>query len=168
MTQSTSAARSARPIPEGYHSVTPALTVRGAAQAIEFYTRAFGARELGRMPAPDGQHIVHAELQIGDARLMLADEFPEMGGRAPEALGGTPVALHLYVEDADAVVQRAVEAGATVIQPLMDAFWGDRYGKIKDPFGHEWSVATHVEDVSEDEMRRRAEAFATQFASQTA
>ncbi|HTD78270.1 MAG TPA: VOC family protein [Chloroflexota bacterium] len=161
MTQSTTVTHSVRPIPEGYHSVTPALLVRGGAQAIDFYTRAFGARELGRMPAPDGQRIWHAELQIGDARLMLADEFPDMGGHAPESLGGTPVCLHLYVEDADATVQRAVDAGATVIQPLMDAFWGDRYGRIKDPFGHEWSVATHIEDVPEEEMRRRAEAFAT-------
>jgi PhnB protein len=161
MTQSTTVTHPVRPIPEGYHSVTPALLVRGGAQAIDFYTRAFGARELGRMPAPDGQRIWHAELQIGDARLMLADEFPDMGGHAPESLGGTPVCLHLYVEDADAAVQRAVDAGATVIQPLMDAFWGDRYGRIKDPFGHEWSVATHIEDVSEEEMRRRAEAFAT-------
>ena len=159
MTQSTPAARQARPIPEGYSTVTPALTVRGAAQAIEFYTHAFGARELGRMPAPDGQRIWHAELQIGGARLMLADEFPDMGGHAPEALGGTPVSLHLYVEDADAVVRRAAEAGATILQPLMDVFWGDRYGKLKDPFGHEWSIATHLEDVSEEEMRRRAEAF---------
>jgi PhnB protein len=161
MTQSTTATPSVRPIPEGYHSVTPALLVRGAAQAIDFYTRAFGARELGRMPAPDAQRVWHAELQIGDARLMLADEFPEMGGHAPESLGGTPVSLYLYVEDADATVQRAVDAGATVIEPPMDAFWGDRYGRIKDPFGHEWNVATHVEDVSEEEMRRRAEAFAT-------
>ena len=161
MTQSTTVTRSVRPIPEGYHSVTPALLVRGAAEAIDFYTRAFGARELGRMPAPDGQRIWHAELQIGDARLMLADEFPEMGGHAPESLGGTPVSLHLYVEDADAVIQRAVNAGATVIQSPLDAFWGDRYGRIKDPFGHEWSVATHIEDVSEEEMRQRAEVFAT-------
>ena len=161
MTQSTTVTRSVRPIPEGYHSVTPALLVRGAAEAIDFYTCAFGARELGRMPAPDGQRIWHAELQIGDARLMLADEFPEMGGHAPESLGGTPVSLHLYVEDADAVIQRAVNAGATVIQPPLDAFWGDRYGRIKDPFGHEWSVATHIEDVSEEEMRQRAEVFAT-------
>ena len=160
MTQPTPTARSARPIPDGYHTLTPALTVRGAAQAIEFYVRAFGARELGRMAAPDGLQIWHAELQIGDSRLMLADEFPDMGGQAPDSLGGTPVTMHLYVEDADAFVERAVGAGATVIQPLMDAFWGDRYGKLKDPFGHEWSIATHVEDVSEDEMRRRAETFA--------
>ncbi len=160
MTQSTTAARSVRPIPEGYTAVTPALTVRDAARAIEFYTRAFGARELGRMPSPDGR-IWHAELQIGDARLMLADEFPEMGGQAAESLGGTPVSLHLYVQDADAVVQRATDAGATVIQPLMNAFWGDRYGRLKDPFGHEWGVATHVEDVSEEEMQRRAQGAAS-------
>ena len=121
MTQSTTVTHPVRPIPEGYHSVTPALLVRGGAQAIDFYTRAFGARELGRMPAPDGQRIWHAELQIGDARLMLADEFPDMGGHAPESLGGTPVCLHLYVEDADAAVQRAVDAGASVIQPLFSA-----------------------------------------------
>ncbi len=160
MTQSTTAARSVRPIPEGYTSVTPALTVRDAARAIEFYTRAFGARELDRMPSPDGR-IWHAEIQIGDARLMLADEFPEMGGRAVESLGGTPVSLHLYVQDADTVVQRAIDAGATVIQPLTNAFWGDRYGRLKDPFGHEWGVATHVEDVSEQEMQRRAQAAAS-------
>jgi PhnB protein len=159
MTELTTAARSARPIPEGYHTVTPALVVRGGAQAIDFYARVFGARELGRMSTPDGQQIMHAELQIGDARLMLSDEMPEMGARAPVALGGTPVTLHLYVEDADAVVQRALEAGASVLQPLMDAFWGDRYGRIKDPFGHEWGIATHIEDVGEDEMQRRVEAF---------
>src|SRR5919199_81258 len=114
MTQSTTVTPSVRPIPEGYHSVTPALLVRGAAQAIDFYTRAFGARELGRMPAPDGQRIWHAELQIGDSRLMLADEFPDMGGHAPESLGGTPVSLHLYVEDADEEeMRRRAEAFAT-------------------------------------------------------
>jgi uncharacterized glyoxalase superfamily protein PhnB len=160
MSQFTSPARTVRPIPEGYHTVTPTLIVRRATEAIEFYTRAFGARELGRMPTPDGQLIWHAELQIGDARVMLADEFPDMGGRAPESLGGTPVSLHLYVEDADALVKRAVEAGATVIEPVMDVFWGDRYGRIRDPFGHEWSVGTHVEDVDEEEMRRRASALA--------
>jgi len=158
MTQSTSAARSVRPIPEGYHTVTPTLIIQGAAQAIDFYVRAFGAKELGRMPSPDGR-IAHAELQIGDARLMLADEFPEMGGRAPQTLGGTPVSLHLYVEDADAVFQRAVNAGATVLQPLEDAFWGDRYGRLTDPFGHQWSIGTHIEDISEAEMRQRMQAF---------
>lgn len=159
MTQATTTARSVRAIPEGYTSVTPALTVRNAARAIEFYTRAFGARELGRMASPDGL-IWHAELQLGNTRLMLNDEFPEMGGHAPESLGGTPVSLHLYVEDANAIFRRAIDAGATVIQPLENAFWGDRYGKVKDPFGHEWGVATHIEDVSEEDMQQRAQAAA--------
>ena len=159
MTQSTSATPSVRPIPEGYHTVTPALVVRGAARAIEFYTRAFGAREVGRMMSPDGQQVWHAELQLGDTRVMLGDEMPDMGASGPESLGGSPVTLHLYVEDADAVFQQAIDAGATVIQPLANAFWGDRYGRLKDPFGHNWSIATHIEDLSEQEMLRRAEAF---------
>ena len=159
MTQTTSAARSARPIPEGYHTLTAALAIEGAAQAIDFYVRAFGAHEHGRMMGPDGQTVWHAELQIGDSRLMLGDAMPEMGARGPADLGGSPVTLHLYVEDADAVFQRAVEAGATVIQPLADAFWGDRYGRLQDPFGHQWSIASHIEDLSDEEMRRRAEAF---------
>jgi PhnB protein len=160
MTQSTPAAPGVRPIPEGYHTVTPGLVVRGGAQAIDFYTRAFGARELGRMTSPDGQQILHAELQLGDARIMLSDEMPDMGTYSPAALGGTAVGLHLYVEDADAVFQQAIDAGATVLQPLMNAFWGDRYGRLRDPFGHDWGIATHIEDVSDEEMRRRAEAFA--------
>ena len=161
MTDSAVTAPSVRPVPEGYHSLTPALVVHNAAEAIEFYKRAFGARELGRMTAPDGQHIWHAELQIGDSRLMLGDEFPEMGDyRAPKSLGGTTASLHIYVEDADAAFQRAVEAGATVTMPLMDAFWGDRYGKVTDPFGHQWGIATRQEEVSEEEMQRRAQAHA--------
>ncbi len=149
-----------QPIPEGYHTVTPFLSVEDASEAIEFYTRAFGAQELGRMASPDGKVIWHAELQIGDSRLMLNDEFPEMGSRAPQSLGGTAGSLHLYVEDADAVFQRALEAGATVSMPISDAFWGDRYGRVIDPFGQPWGIATHREDVSEAEMRQRAEAFA--------
>jgi uncharacterized glyoxalase superfamily protein PhnB len=161
MADKAAAAGSVRPIPEGYHTLTPSLTVHNASEAIEFYKRAFGAQELARAPAPDGRRIWHAELKIGDSRLMLNDEFPEMGGgRGPRSLGGTPTSLHLYVEDADAVFKRAVEAGAKVSMPLMDAFWGDRYGKVTDPFGHEWGIATHKEDVSEKEQRRRAEAFA--------
>lgn len=159
MTHATPAARHARPLPEGYHTLTPSLTVQGTAKAIEFYTRAFGARELGRMAAPDGERIWHAELQIGDSRLMLTDEFPDMGGRSPQSLGGTPVSLHLYVDDVDATVQRALDNGAKLVQPVMEVFWGDRYGRIDDPFGHHWGIATHVEDVPEDEMQRRAEAF---------
>ena len=161
MTVTAAAARGARPVPEGYHSLTPALVVHNAAEAIEFYKRAFGARELGRMSAPDGRQIWHAELQIGDSRLMLGDEFPDMGdARSPKTLGGTATSLHIYVEDADAVFQRAVDAGATVSMPLMDAFWGDRYGKVTDPFGHLWGIATRQEEVSEEEMHRRAQAHA--------
>src|SRR5436190_14999323 len=153
-----------RPVPEGYHSLTPGLIVDNAAEAIEFYKRAFGARELGRMTAPDGKQVWHAELQIGDSRLMLSDEFPEHGARGPKALGGTASSLHIYVENADAAFQRAVDAGATVSMPLMDAFWGDRYGKVTDPFGHQWGIATRQEEVSEEEMMRRAQAHACESA----
>ncbi|MBI3970088.1 MAG: VOC family protein [Chloroflexi bacterium] len=165
MTDTATAARRVRPIPEGYHSLTPALVVHNAAEAIEFYKRAFGAQELGRMPAPDGRRIWHAELQIGDSRLMLSDEFPDIDeSRSPKALGGTASSLHLYVEDADAAFQRAVDAGATVSMSLVDAFWGDRYGKVTDPFGHQWGIATRQEEVSEEEMQRRAQAFAAESA----
>ena len=157
MTVSAPIARSARPLPEGFHTLTPTLIVSGAAAAIEFYTRAFGAVELFRMSSPDGQQVWHAEIQIGDSRLMLSDEMPEMCDiRSPQALGGSPVGIHLYVEDVDAAVSRAVDAGATVTMPPMDMFWGDRFGTVTDPFGHRWSIATHVEDVSEEEIARRA------------
>jgi PhnB protein len=147
------------PIPPGYHSVTAALTVHDAARAIDFYTLAFGARELTRMPGPDGR-LLHAELQVGDSRIMLSDELQDLGGGpSPRSLGGTPVTLQLYVEDADAVFQQAVNAGAVVAQPLQDQFWGDRYGRIIDPFGHAWGILTHVEDVTDDEMARRAQAM---------
>ena len=146
-------------IPRGYHSVTPHLTVRGAAEAIEFYKRAFGARERGRMPGPDGKTIMHAELQIGDSIVFLADEFPDMGCRAPKTLGGATGTLHLYVTDVDRAFQRAVAAGAEVRMPVTDMFWGDRYAKVADPFGHEWGLATHKEDLSAREIGRRAEAF---------
>ena len=149
-------AKATRPIPEGYHTVTPHLTVRGAARAIDFYARAFGAEELTRMPAPDGERIMHAELRIGDSRVFLNDEFPDMGGRSPEALGGTPASLHLYVEDVERAFARAVAAGAKVHMPLQDMFWGDRYGRLVDPFGHEWSMATRREDLSPDEIGARA------------
>jgi PhnB protein len=144
-------------IPEGYHAVTPYLIVDGAARAIEFYTRAFGARELFRMGAP-GEKVGHAELQVGDSRIMLADEFPEMDARGPKSIGGTPVSLMIYVEDVDAVVPRAVAAGAKVVRPIQDQFYGDRSGNIEDPFGHKWTIATHKEDVSPEEMARRARA----------
>ena len=146
-----------KPIPEGYHSVTPYLIVRGAARAIEFYQQAFGATEIGRMAQPDGR-IGHAEIRIGDSRVMLADEFPEMNVRCPESLGGTPVMIHLYVEDVDAVAEQAIMAGATVLRPVIDQFYGDRSGLFADPFGHQWNIATHKEDLSAEEIRKRTAA----------
>jgi len=148
-----------RPIPEGYHSVTPYLIVTGAASAIEFYKHAFGAKELMRIPHPDGR-VGHAELQVGDSRIMLADEFPERGARSPMSLGGTPVGILLYVDDVDAVAARALAAGAKMVRPVTDQFYGDRSGTLNDPFGHQWTISTHKEDVSPEEMQRRAAAAA--------
>ena len=145
-----------QPIPEGYEHPIPSLVVDGADQAIEFYTRAFGAKERGRMNGPDGK-VAHAELEIGDSVVMLADPFPQSARRPPKELGGTSVGVFLYVEDVDAVVERAVEAGATVTMPVDDMFWGDRYGQITDPFGHEWEIATHKEDLTPEEMQKRGE-----------
>lgn len=146
-----------KPVPEGYHSVTPYLTVKGAAKAIEFYKQAFGAKEIFRMPQPDGK-IGHAEIQIGDSRIMLADEFPERNIRGPESLDGTPVMIHLYVNDVDTVAKRAVAAGAKEIRPVQDQFYGDRSGMFADPFGHQWNISTHVEDLSAEEIGKRAAA----------
>jgi len=143
-----------QPIPAGYHTVTPYLVVNDAARAIEFYKRAFDATEKVRMDGPQGK-IGHAELQIGDSMLMLGDEMPGSQIRSPQSLGGSPVGIFLYVKDVDASFQKAVEAGAQVVMPLDDMFWGDRYGKLKDPFGHEWSMATHKEDVAPAEMKKR-------------
>ncbi len=145
-----------KPIPEGYHTVTPYLTLRNAARAIEFYKRAFGAKELNRMDGPQGK-IGHAELKIGDSIIMLADEMPGTGNKAPESLNGTCGGLFLYVENVDSVYDQAIQAGAKADQRPADQFWGDRYGKLTDPFGYSWSVATHKEDVPADEMRRRAQ-----------
>lgn len=144
-------------IPEGMHSVTPHLVCAGAADAIGFYKQAFGAVELARMAGPDGK-LMHAEIRIGNSVLMLADEFPEWGSIGPKTLKGSPVVIHLYVEDADAIYTQATAAGATVIMPLQDMFWGDRYGQVEDPFGHRWSIATHVRDVSPEEMQKAAQA----------
>jgi PhnB protein len=144
-----------KPIPEGYHSVTPYLIVKDAVRALEFYGKAFGAAEVMRMMQPDGR-VAHAEIRIGDSHVMLADEHPEIGAKSPESIGGTPVTIMLYVEDVDATVERAVRAGATLTRPVADQFYGDRNGGVTDPFGHSWFVATHVEDVSEEEMARRA------------
>jgi uncharacterized glyoxalase superfamily protein PhnB len=144
---------SAKPIPEGYHTLTPFLTVRNAVRAIEFYKQAFGAQERGVAKGPDGK-VMHAELKIGDSVIMLSDEYPEFGSLSPQSVGGSPMGLHIYIENVDAAFDRAVKAGAQVEMPVMDQFWGDRYGKLKDPFGHKWSIATHVKDVSADEMKR--------------
>ena len=155
MSNATAAAAPVRPIPEGYHTLTPSLTVANATAAIEFYKRAFGATEIMRSNLPDGR-IMHAEIQVGDSRIMLNDEFPEWGGKpGPLGLGGTAVNLHLFVEDADALYNQAVAAGATVEMELADMFWGDRYGKVLDPYGHSWAIATHQEDVTEEEMMQR-------------
>ena len=145
-------------IPEGYHSVTPYLIINGAAQAIDFYKRAFNATELLRMASPDGR-IGHAEIRIGDSHVMLADEQPEMGHRSPQSLGGVPVSLMVYVDDVDGTFNAALACGAHELQPLKNQFYGDRSGTVKDPFGHVWTIATHVEDVEPEEMRRRAEEY---------
>jgi uncharacterized glyoxalase superfamily protein PhnB len=145
---------SVRPIPEGHHNLTVYLCVTDADAAIRFYTKAFGATELFRMPGPGGK-VAHAELAIGDSRFYLSDEFAEMGARSPHALGGTPAGLFLWSEDVDAAWKRATEAGATVKMPLADMFWGDRFGILVDPFGHEWQLATHKEDLTPEEMARR-------------
>lgn len=144
-----------KPIPDGYPRISPYLSVDGASAAIEFYGSVLGATERMRMPAPDGR-IGHAELQIGDSVVMLADEYPEMGIRGPKAIGGSPVTLSVYVEDVDDVFQRALDAGAKAVRPVEDQFYGDRSGQFEDPFGHRWSVSTHVEDVPPDEMAKRA------------
>ena len=139
-------------IPEDMHAVTPHLIVAGAADAIEFYKKAFGAVEAARLPGPDGK-IMHAMIRINGSPVMLVDEMPQWGALGPKALKGSPVTIHLYVEDADAFFKRAVGAGAKVTMPLADQFWGDRYGKVEDPFGHQWSIATHLRDVNPDEMQ---------------
>jgi len=143
---------SVKPIPDGYHSVTPFLTVRDAGRAIDFYKQAFGAIEKGVMKDADGK-VLHAELMIGNSIIMLSDEFPKYGALSPQSIGGTPMGLHIYVDGVDAAFERAVKAGAHVEMPVMDQFWGDRYGKLKDPFGHSWSIATHTKDLSVDEMK---------------
>ena len=146
-----------KPIPEGYHSVTPYLIIEGAGDAIEFYKKAFGATELFRFPTPDGK-IGHAEIKIGDSPIMLADAYPDMGYNGPKSLGGSPVSLMIYVEDVDTVFNQAVQAGATVKEAVSDKFYGDRIGTLTDPFGHVWHVSTHKEDVSIEEMEKRAKA----------
>ncbi|HYC54438.1 MAG TPA: VOC family protein [Candidatus Binatia bacterium] len=145
-----------RPIPEGYHSITPYLIVDDGARAIEFYKQAFGATELFRIPSP-GNKVGHAEIRIGDSVVMLADEHPEVGARSPRSIGGSPVSIMLYVEDVDSVAKKVVAAGAKVVREVSNQFYGDRAGTFEDPFGHQWHVHTHVEDVSAEEMQRRSE-----------
>jgi PhnB protein len=145
-------------VPTGYHTLTPYMTVRDAARAIEFYKQAFGAIERGAMKGPDGK-IMHAELIIGDSIVMLADEQPQFGALSPQSTGGTGMGLHIYVEDVDSAFARAVKAGAKVEMPVSDMFWGDRYGKLADPFGHKWSIATHKADLSAEEMERGMKAM---------
>jgi PhnB protein len=150
---------SVSPVPPGYHSVTPYLIVDGAARALDWYKEAFGATELMRLPGPNGR-IGHAEIQIGDSHVMLADEHPEIGAKAPAAFGGSPVSLHLYLPDVDAVIKKAATAGATIKSPPEDKFYGDRLGSLIDPFGHIWHVSTHIEDVTPQEIERRLAAMA--------
>lgn len=149
-------------IPDGYHSVTANLVIKGASKAIDWYKQAFDAQELYRMPGPDGR-LMHAEIKIGDSVVMLTDEMPEMGGKGPLTVGGTPVSLMIYCKDCDALFNRAVGAGASVRMPLEDAFWGDRWGMVTDPFGHVWSVATRKKNLSVPEMKRAMDEFMANY-----
>ena len=143
-----------KPVPEGYNTVTATLTVKEAAKAIEFYKKAFDAKELFRFPGPDGKTIMHAEIMIGNSIVMLADEMPGMGCRSPQSIGGTGSSIYLYVNDADSTFNKAISAGAKVLMPLMEGFWGDRFGSIEDPFGHVWGIATRKKDMTPDEIKQ--------------
>lgn len=147
-----------KPIPDGYHTVTPYLVITNAGKAIDFYKEAFGATEIMRMATPDGK-VMHAEIKIGDSPIMLCDECPDWNALSPQTIGGTSVSIMLYVEDVDTIVKRAVAAGAKLLMPVEDQFWGDRMGTVADTFGHKWSVATHTEDVAPDEISKRAKAL---------
>ena len=152
---------SAKPVPAGYHTVTPYMAVKNGIKALEFYKKAFGATELTKLIMPDGR-LGHAELRLGDSMIMLSDEFPEYGGKSPQTLGGSPVNIHLYVDDVDAFFKKAIAAGAKEAKPIKDQFYGDRSGQLEDPFGHLWWVATHKEDVPPDELQRRADSMFAQ------
>jgi uncharacterized glyoxalase superfamily protein PhnB len=143
-----------RGVPAGFATLTAHLVIDGAGEAMDFYKRAFGAEEIGRAPMPDGKKLMHGLMKLGDSMLMLVDAFEEFGAKGPKSLGGSPVTLHLYTSDADAAFQRALDAGCTVAIPLADMFWGDRYGKVIDPFGHEWSIATKIKDMTPEELEQ--------------
>jgi PhnB protein len=149
---------SVKPIPEGYHTLTPYLTINGASEAIEFYKKAFGAKVVSRMDMPDGK-VGHAEIQIGDSRMMLAEETPMMGTKSPKSLGGSPAAIVLYVDDVDKLFVQAGDAGAKITRPLKDQLYGDRMGSLEDPYGHQWYLGTHIEDVSQEEIDKRMKAM---------
>jgi PhnB protein len=151
-----------KPIPDGYHSVTPYLIVSGAAKALDFYKQAFNAEERMRMPGPGGK-IMHAEIQIGDSMIMLSEEFPEMGAKSPQTIGGSPVGICLYVQNVDAMFKQALAAGAKEERPVKDQFYGDRSGTLRDPFGHQWTIATHKEDLTPEQMEQRATEFMKQM-----
>ncbi|HLY60035.1 MAG TPA: VOC family protein [Terriglobia bacterium] len=153
----------AKAVPEGFHTITPYLVVRDAAKAVEFYKRAFGAEVRGIHYTPDGK-IMNADLKIGDSIVLMSEEFPEMKALSPQSLGGSSVTIHIYTEDVDAKFKQAVSAGATAVMPVMDMFWGDRYGQLADPFGHRWSIATHVEDLTSDEIQKRGQAVFAEMA----
>ena len=144
-------------IPDGYNSITPYLVVNNGSEATEYYNKIFGAKEHGWMMTPDGKRIAHAEIEIGNSKLMLAEEFPEMNSLSPKTIGGSPVGLFLYVDDVDRIVNQAVAEGAKVLMEVEDQFWGDRYGSIEDPFGHRWSISTHIKDLSEEKLKKAAE-----------
>ena len=155
-------AKAAKAIPQGYHTVTPSIMVDGAAKAIEFYQKAFGAQEVMRFPGPDGK-LMHAEIKIGDSVVMLGDEMPDHGARGPKSIGGTPVSFFVYQDNVDAAWKRARDAGAKEIMPLIDQFWGDRAGCLEDPFGHHWWLAQHVQDLTPDEIKQKADAYFSQM-----
>ncbi len=146
------------PIPDGFHTITPALVVNNSKEAIEFYKKAFDANEIFQMSAPDGK-TMHAMIKIGDSFVMMSDEFPDMGYKSPTSIGGTAVTISLYVEDADKIFNQAVKAGAKIAMPIMDAFWGDRFGTVIDPYGHLWAIATHQKDISPDELKKASDQY---------
>ncbi|MBA4452425.1 MAG: VOC family protein [Nitrosopumilaceae archaeon] len=154
-----------KPIPDGFHSVTPSIVVGDAKEAIEFYKKAFDAKEIYKFPTPDGK-ILHSMFQIGDSRIMMSDEFTSMGIRSPTTVGGTSITLHLYVEDADKIFKQAIDAGAVVTMPIVDAFWGDRYGIVMDPYGHLWAIATHKIDMTPEGLRKAGEEYFANLAKQ--